>query len=206
MKRFILIFSLFLCISAQAQTDSTVRAKIRANLPDNITRSITPLLMRNTLNFMMDYILKYTDVMTVGTGGKSFSIKPKGVGTGLGTPPPAEPKDLFVDFVARSEDSLKTLDLYGRRVPVQYLGKQVFTRSYEVNAPTVETQLITGIDDLIELESFANYINSASREKTIERNGLARFDSDTHKITIDDYECTGCTQKKIFLTILYTKE
>lgn len=205
MKNLILVFSIFLCLSAHAQTDSTVRAKIRTSIPDNMSRSITPLLMRSTLNTMMDYILKYTQHMTIGASG-SFSIKPKGIGTGLGTPPPPVAKDLFVAFTAHKEDSLKTLDLYGRMVNVKYSGKQLFTQRFILNAPNTETQVIGGIDNLIELETSASYINSASHERTFTRNDIAKFNSDAHTVTVNNYDCTGCTQKKIFLTITYSKQ
>jgi len=208
MKQLFFILSLFVSLgmNAQVQTDSTVRAKILLNIPDNNTRSITPSLMRSSLNTMMDYIQKYTELMMVGTNGKSFSIKPKGVGNGLGTPPAAVAKELYMPFVAHMEDSLKTKDLYGRLVNVVWKGKQVYSQNIIVTPQSTEIEVIDNIEELIEWNIESRFLNVSNVLKTQANNTSIRYDPVSHTIFAKDYECGSCTNRQILLTITYIKQ
>jgi len=73
MKKLLLILGIIFYENATAQivNDTTVRATISANLPDNSTEAITPALLRMPMNQLVDLIMK---VSGYHSGRRGFGV------------------------------------------------------------------------------------------------------------------------------------
>ncbi|MEA5458671.1 hypothetical protein VB796_06470 [Arcicella sp. LKC2W] len=190
-KLLIFLFLLTSSITKAQVTDSTVRQYIDVSLPDNSERKITPSLLRNSLNQIIDLInTKVNNAqITVSKDGKSVSIKPKG--TSVNT---VKTFELFEILATSPEEATM----------FTYKSKPVFLKKIYVETTPEDQTVLAGIDHLYDVDARKVFTDANNYQHT--QPGTYTFDTANKHIVVKDYECEGCTQKAIFLTIKYTKQ
>lgn len=199
----ILFFALlpFLNFGQSPATATSTKAVIDGALPDNNTKGINATTLRGTMKAIVDF----TDTkagspnVIVGNSGKTVAIK----STVTYTPTIVQRIEVDPVVITTIEDQMDYQDFHGY---------QLFQRNYNMNLPTSDQTLLTGIREVWRISGTFQYVQNG---KTINNNletmvvvgsPIIEFLATSNSVIVRDFNCSPCTSKKLFFNIKYTKQ
>ncbi|MES2517503.1 MAG: hypothetical protein V4585_05325 [Bacteroidota bacterium] len=179
--------------SITAQTATTVKQQIATDLADNNTQKISPAVIRGTLNGIVDFVNTKVsgDYVIVSPTGNSIKLKP----SGTSIPKAATPIELFHEFQSVAE----VATIY------TYKGKPVFLKKTRLEITNPSTIILTGFDQLYEMEGRAIWTDANGYEQTATM-GNYYINTSTKEVSVYDFDCDGGTAKRYEIVMMYTKQ